>query len=1057
MKPLKIKIMRFYHILYRKFLCTGILLLCILLTGTINAQPQKAKKVRQLAEISIKVVDENGTAVPGAQVTVGEGVIHTETDQNGSVSVKAYPDDFVTVYVPGYERSVSLVSEILLNNNIKLAKSKLFMTSDDVNPLPFLNQKKRNITGSTVLIPGDKLETYPSTDIRNALTGLATGLEITERYSSPGFSTEEKNASYRITEKVGVNSRGRPMAYIIDDVFIDATELPLDPAEIESVTVIKDVVGKAMFGPAGADGIIQIKTKRGRPNERILTVNAEGGVSMVDRFPGWASGAEYARLNNQARKADGLTENFDDQEITAIAKNDPYDKYHPSIDFRDMLLKNTMTYRRANVSSSGGTDMLKYSAYLGYSGEDDIFKMGSSADYNRITARSNIDITINDAVSVQFDINGGLTLRQSPNYGYATSESSSATDLMEMSSVMSDITTIPPTEFPVYASFDPKTNIPWYAITTRYQYNPIGNIEGNGYYTETGRTGTANFAFNYDMSKFIKGFKSRTFIGINGLDLLRRGKAENYFAYIATPSVSQKTGNDTILLTLSRTGVFTANLSNLHDYYYQRFSFFENLSYDRQFGNHAIQSTLTYFRYKVAKNGISETQRMQNLIWTGMYSFNGKYTIQGVLNYAGTYTLDEDERYKLFPSVGASWVISDENFMANAKFINYLKLRAEAGILGYENFRSSFYYRDSYSYNTSGTTFGPNTTLQWFGTTQSGSIDRAYPSRIGNPGLTWEKRKEFSAGLDAVLFNNRLYLEMTYYNNLREGEVIRRTNSVPYMAGFASALPYFNYNNTRYSGLETGVQITDNIGKFTYSIGGNATIQNSKYEKYDEPAYRNDYQIRTGKSANTYWGLTCLGKFASDAEATEVPQLYDAVLHKDDLKYKDMNGDGVVDDNDMSAIGHTDPRLYFAINARLSYENFEIAVIGTGDAFYDLPLTNRYFWNGWGDGNYSDFVRDNIGGAYPKLTYYKVNNNFVSSDFWLTKGGYFKIQNVELAYNLPPNILQAIHTRGARIFVRGANVLTLTKVKEVDPESISSGIDTYPLFKTFSGGIKLTF
>jgi hypothetical protein len=242
-----------------------------------------------------------------------------------------------------------------------------------------------------------------------------------------------------------------------------------------------------------------------------------------------------------------------------------------------------------------------------------------------------------------------------------------------------------------------------------------------------------------------------------------------------------------------------------------------------------------------------------------------------------------------------------------------------------------------------------------------------------------------------------------------------------------------------------------------YSLGANATIQNSKVEKYAEPAYRFDYQFITGKSDDTYWGQTYLGKFASDAEAIAVPQLYDAVLKKGDLKYKDMNLDGVVDDNDMVALGHTTPRLFYALNANLKYKNFELTLIGAGAALYDIPLTNNYYQNGWGDNNYSSFVRDNIGGAYPRLTYNKVNNNFVASDFWLTKGGYFKIQNVELAYTIPAIKLLIIRSQGVRLFVRGSNLLTMSKVKVVDPESIDSGVTTYPLYKTFTGGIKLTF
>jgi hypothetical protein len=358
---------------------------------------------------------------------------------------------------------------------------------------------------------------------------------------------------------------------------------------------------------------------------------------------------------------------------------------------------------------------------------------------------------------------------------------------------------------------------------------------------------------------------------------------------------------------------------------------------------------------------------------------------------------------------------------------------------------------------TTGTAFGAYTSNRWFGTNRQTTVYRAYPSRTENPDLTWEKRKEYNIGIDALILNNRLSLEFNYYNVLRDGQISQVVYEAPLVAGISGAMPYMNYNSTRYYGFEGGLQFTGNAGNIAYSVGGNATIQNSKLEKYDEPGYLNDYQLHTGKPADTYWGLTYLGKFANIAETSEVPQLYDAELMPGDLKYKDMNGDGFVDDNDMSAIGHTSPRLYYALNALIGIKNLEITVVGTGCAFFDLPLTNRYFWNGWGDNNYSNFVRDNVGAAYPRLTYYQVKNNFLASDFWLTKGDFFKIQNVELAYKIPLEKLKFIGSRGMRIYVRGSNLLTVSRVKDVDPESINSGVEIYPLFRTFSGGVKLTF
>jgi TonB-linked SusC/RagA family outer membrane protein len=1029
----------------------------VLVTGTVFAQEKPGKKVITIS-VNLKVTDENGTPVPEAKVVIGEGMIHAYTDENGIYSFKAFPDDFVTISAPGFEKNVSLVQDIIKNSEVKLLKAKLFMTSDDDIPLPYMTQKKRHITGSANILTGNQLEKYPSVDLRNGFTGLIPGLQITEYNGSPGLSAEEKLGSYRITDKIGVSARGRNIVYIIDDVPVDITEIQLDPQEIESATIIKDIVGKTMYGPVGADGIIFIKTKRGKANERVLNVNIEEGVSVIDRFPEWVAGSDYARLNNISKGNDGLQTNYTEADFAAYANNDPYDMYRPSVNYRDMMLKTTKSFRRINVASSGGNEMVQYSSYLGYNGEGDIYKIGPTSDYNRIINRSNIDIKINDFISVKFDISAGLTYRRSSNYGYTSTigEGGTQMDLLELSSALPNINNTPPIAFPVYANNDPALKAPWYGVSTLYPVNPIGNLLGNGYYTERGRNGSAKATIDYDMSDLIEGLKSRTFINFDALNLVRIGKAKDYIAYIATPSKTVA-GNDTILLKKAHDGVGASDLANLHDYYNQRFAFFQNLSYERTFGVHNIQSALTYFLYKVSINGIEEPQREQLGVLTTKYSYNDKYIIQGVLNYAGTFSFNKERRTELFPSFGASWIISEETFFSNLKIVDYLKLHAEAGVLGYESFMTPYYYRDRWTRST-GSSFGPYTSgTKWVGSSNEGTPYISYPSRIGNPDLGWEKRKEFSIGIDGMMFNNKLSIEINYYNNLRDGQIVQLSNSVPYIIGISSTLPYFNYNKTRYSGIETGIMFTNSIGKLGYSIGGNATVQNSKIVKYSEPEYRFDYQSITGRPADTYWGQTYVGKFTSDAEALVVPQLFDAILKKDDLKYKDMNGDGFIDDNDVSAIGHTTPRLFYSINANIRFKNFDLTVTGTGSAFFDIPLTNSYFWNGWGDNNYSNFVRDNIGGAYPRLTYYKVNNNFIASDFWLTKGGYFKIQNVELAYDLPTDKLQLIRSQGVRFFLRGANLLTLSKVKDVDPESINSGVTLYPLYKTFSGGIKLTF
>lgn len=1029
-----------------RYLCT-IFLVFIVFGLSVQAQHKPGKdksgKKVEVINLTIKVKNSNGNAVPGALV-YSEGITYGHTDENGIVSFNTPVDNLVTISSFGYKKAEVLAGTLIESNSIELVKEILFKATDDIVPMPFMDLKKRDITGSSVVLNSEQLEKYPGADIRNSFTGLVNGLEVREMFGYPGVSAAEN----LYVDKINFSMRGRNPIFIIDGMQMDLSQMSLDPSEIESVTVLKDVVEKAMFGPSGADGIMLIKTKRGGLNERIINVNVEKGISVIDRMPGWASGAEYASLNNKARTNSGLAPIYSDDAISAYALNNPYDMYHPSVDFKDLILTNTKSYNRMNVSSSGGNDNIKYFGYLGYSGEGDLYKVGSASDYNRLNARSNLDIKINDFLKAKLGIYGGISLRRSPNYG-------STFDFLELNSVLNDINTTPPVAFPIYANNDPNLQSPWFAVSSNYGINPIGSLVKNGYYNEQGRNGAANLAFNYDLSKVIKGLSSETYVGINIFNQTRIGKVEDYNAYIASPSKTSA-GADTILLTKVHDAIDTDDMSKLDDYYFQKLVVYQSFKHEISIGKANIQNSLTYYISKSTLDGLEEPQRLQNVVWSGLFSFKDKYSVSGVLNYAGTYSFDKGKRYSAFPSLGASWVISEESFMKSLTFIDYIKLRAEAGILGYDSFYSPYFYRDNYASNATGAAFGPYSTNTWFGSTTDGNVYRTTLARKGNPDLTWEKRKELNIGIDALLFSGKLNLDINYYNNLQDGIITQLTGSLADITGLSSSPIRVNYNQIRYTGVEIGLRHSDQSGEFKYSIGVNATLPKAKYVKYDEPDYRNDYQKRQGQPVDAYYALNYLGTFQTDDETLIVPQLFDETLHAGDLKYKDMNDDGVIDDNDKSIVGHTAPRLYYGVNVSLSYKGFDLTLIGTGRAFYDIPLTNSYFWNGWGDNNYSAFVRDNNGGAYPNLKYYKVNNNYTVSDFWLAKGGFFKLQNVELAYNLN-EVLRIKGVRGMRIFVRGANLLTISKIKDVDPESINSGITSYPLFTSFTGGIKLTF
>jgi TonB-linked SusC/RagA family outer membrane protein len=732
------------------------------------------------------------------------------------------------------------------------------------------------------------------------------------------------------------------------------------------------------------------------------------------------------------------------------------------------MLDNTMEFRRVNVSSSGGNDIVQYYSYIGYAGEGDIIKMGSKSDYNRITARQNVNVRINNQLSAQFGFYGNLTYRRSSNYGYDPDYSSEGTGnstltLTELPSILDDTRTVPPVAYPIWAYFDPSSNTPWYGITSIYTNNLIGNLVDQGFYTDRGRTAVSNLKLTYDAGNFINGLKSETYFGFNIHNTVRIGKTNDYLAYTVDVSPT-----DTVLTKQSSHSLFKmADLYKLMDYYFQRYMFYERISYEKSFANSDLQVAAMYHQTLSYINGIEEPQRQRSILGTLMYNLQDKYQFQGVLNFAGNSSFAKDKRYLLNWAVGGAWVITDESFMPEINFLDYLKLRVQGGIVGNETYFPNLYDVDRWSSTSTTSTstpygFGPYTSSgTWFGTSTEAAVNRVYLSRTGNPALTWEKRAEINAGLDAVLLNEKITLGINYYNWLVDGSLLQITYNQPYVAGYNGTRPYYNYNQTRYNALGADLTLTQKVGDLLLTIGANATTSKGKRVKYDEPQYRDGYQFRAGKISDAIFGLTYLGKFESDAEAqggggTPI-QKFDAELRQGDLKYADMNNDHVVDENDQSVIGNSSPRLYYGLNVSLKYKNFDLFVLGAGRAFYDIQLTNAYYWNGWGDNNYSDFVAENIGGAYPRLTYYRVYNNFQTSEFWLTKGGYFKIQNVELAYTIPAKMLQFMGGSAIRIYVRGANLLTLSGVKDVDPESINSGVEVYPLFRTFSGGVKFNF
>ena len=1015
----------------------------LLLTGVAVAQKDKGGDGNTI-KVKLKVTDEAGSPLSGTEVIVGEGIIYLSTGNDGMVSFTANNKDYIAVTLAGYNKVVTLVSELTSDNTVRLKREGIKMTEADKVQLPYYGARyKRFMTGSSGSVSGEQLESYSSADIRNSLAGRISGLDITEINGDLSIGGNKTSATLR----------GKNPLFVVDGIPIDFYQLSLDAEEIESVTVIKDIVEASRFGPIASDGIVNIKTKRGNPNEKKVRVNVESGLKIADSFPEYVSGQQYATLNNKARTESSVPLLYTGKYAPEqYAKVDPYNKYHPNSNYREMILGNTMSYSKASVSVSGGNNTIQYNNYIGYTGEGDIFKTGSFKGGKRLNVHSNLDIKFNDKMKVRFDFTGNVATRNMPN-GYP------------VSSVLSEAGSIPPIAFPVYANIDELWGVKWYGASSLYQSNPVGNATELGYSNMLVRNGGIKFNLDYDLSGIIKGLKSTTYAAFNGYYMTQIGKTTTYYKYMVQPGVTAS-GADTIRLTRLQDGNVKADESIQATDYNKTYVAHETLTYEGSFGASDIHTFLKMSMSQATRNsegsdwGGSSPNKQQNLIWSGSYVYNKKFIIQGALDYCGNVNLPKANRFQLFHSVGTGFIAVDKSIFSG--LLNYLKFRAEYGKVGYQNFyrsnNSLAIYQSWFWYDYNIGNWGVNANgTSWMGPASNEWALKTNVSVLGNPAFSNETREDFSVGFDALLLNNKLSVEATYFNNL-QGDIPANSNTLPALVGAGNVKPLINYNKIRIYGVELDADYSDKIGGLYYSVGVNATVQNGKIEKWNEVNLAYNNAKVEGKPYDYILGQTYLGKFASDAEAGASIQTFSKGMKNGDLKYGDVFVDGKIDANDVSLIGNSSPRLYYGLNLKFNYKTFELFILGNGRAFYDVNLlSSPYFANGWGDGNYSKFVNDNIGGAYPRLTYYQIANNFQTSKYWLRDGSYFKLQNVELSYELPSVVRNMFNSRSIRVFGRGSNLLTISKIKDVDPESINSGVTSYPLFRTMSGGLKIIF
>ena len=873
---------------------------------------------------------------------------------------------------------------------------------------------------------------------------------------------------------------------IVDGIERDMSYLA--PDEIETFTILKDASATAAYGIRGANGVIVITTKRGKAAEKAtVNLKASIGINQPIGFPEYLGSADYATLYNEARLNDAKMTGADISSLNLFsqqaidnfrrAKGDNSDGLGYDWDYYDFAFKPGLQ-EDVSLSIRGGTDKVRYYVLANYFSQGGNYKYSNAGEYDsqtkftRYNFRSNIDININRYLSTRLDLGARITDRNAPGTTAGRLMTICATQPPYLP-ILVEENAHPQNE--EYIQQNPRGMLYGDNI---YRYNLLGELSRTGYLNEKNTYLNGSFAMNLDMEFLTKGLKAEVMFSYDAsegrwinrkLDTYKDGyreypkyatfmPIEGSDAYMAGGHYTgaYKTGNKYDIDQTIGNG-FSHNASDGRTYIQAR------LDYNRLFSNrHEVTAMLLANRGNRTVNN-ELAYHSQGITGRFAYYYNQKYLMEFNFGYNGSENFAPGKRYGFFPAGSIGWVVSEEEFMKKASWIDFLKVRASYGLVGSDNVSSRFPYLAFYG-GGSGYDFGNN-----FGTNVGGTSE----GNLANANLTWEKARKLNVGIDFTTLNQRLALTIDAFYEYRF-DIITDMNSdgimgYPDIVGKDAALQ--NLGEVSNRGVDIELSWNDKIGKdFRYYIRPNLTFSRNRLEYKAEVARKNSWRKETGKRLYENFVYVFDHFVADQEEADRLNKIgYQpwGQLIPGDVVYKDLDRNGVIDDEDRTAMGNPrSPELMFGIPFGFQYKNFDFSVLLQGATKSSILL------NGAAVFDFPQFEQDKIGrvkkmhldrwtpetaatAKYPALHYGTHDNNKNgNSSLFLYDASYLRLKNVEIGYNVSPKLLRKFHVQQARIYVQGLNLLTFDK----DPETKSGdGASWYPIQKVFNFGIDITF
>lgn len=1036
----------------------------------INETEIVCEVTQQKVKISGRVVDQDGFPLPGATVTVKERKgVGVTTDTEGKYSIECGTKETLVYTYVGFLPQEHVAGEI---NGVTITLKEDIQTLEEVQVVAFGKQKKESVVGSiTTITPGELR--VPSNNLTTAFAGRMAGVIAYQRSGEPGLD----NAEFFIRGVTTFSTSGKQDPLIlIDGIEMESADLArLNVDDIASFSVMKDANAAALYGARGANGVILVTTKEGKPDKISVNVRGEASSSSNTDLVELADPITYMKLHNEAvRTRDPMVPlPYSSSKIRETELGTDPLRY-PSVDWYNYMIKNRTSNQHVNVNVTGGGKAVQYYLAANYEHDTGIIKeskenmLNNNIDLNRMQVRSNVTIKFTPTTTGVVRAYGSFDDQRGPRSGTVNGKEVSGGEyafyLARNATPVQFLPFYPKDE----ANMETKHLLFGMGDELGSYINPYA-IVASGYKEQSESMMLLQLEFDHKFSGWLEGLFAKGLYNVKRNSYYDFTRSYNPFYYSLASTIdgsyllnplNPDDGTEYLTWNNGKRTVYSTQYGELR------------LGYNRTFNEKHDLNALLVGTIRsgvgVDRTDLSDSQQLQatlpqrNISTAGRlaYGYDSRYFFEFNFGYNGSERFDKKNRFGFFPSIGAGWMVSNEEFMSGVKdVISTLKLKGTYGVVGNDqigNTNDRFFYLSQVNMSGEG---------YWFGT------DRKYKSgitinRYANDQITWEMAYKTDLGIELGLFKD-LTILADYFTETRKN-ILQSRADVPTTMGLRTT-PQANLGVAQGKGFEMEVKYQKSFNKdFWTQTYGNFTYASSKYKEYEEADYSNaPWKSHIGQKIKQSWGYIAERLFIDEEDVNNSPKQLFGKYGAGDIKYKDINNDGQIDSDDMVPIGYpTVPEIIWGAGFSVGYKAFDLSCFFQGSArssFFINPSDITPFINK-GQRGLLQYIADdhwsennrNIYAFWPRLSEYAVENNNQTSTWWLRDGSFIRLKTAEFGYTLPEKLTKRFHLEMLRFYANGSNLFVWSKFKMWDPEMAGNGLG-YPVQRVLNFGININF